>query len=303
MAASAVGWRTPGRPFPGTAGRGYYLDTEGNVPACTSPTPRALTRDAVWLPRRHECRSCTFCWPGVWRAAGRQDRAARAGLAEAVGDSAWREPPRPREVAVPGNKLSSAARPGGDLGISTATAGALIFAAADRTNPLWRPIPLLADWIDDLRLLPRMTWPSGVESLARARHRQPGGKSLLGARRARGDSQAARAGRPGGPAGGTPPPACGPGRLPPGARRPGGRREVPHAGGPWPCGTWAGLTLLGPRSLAGDHTAVAVGLYEQVRDWVAEQAPASLLDLYCGVGGSGSSPRPFRMPRPCWGSG
>ena len=48
------------------------------------------------------------------------------------------------------------------------------------------------------------------------------------------------------------------------------------------------LTLnLGPRSFFQTNTAVAVGLYEQARDWVAEQAPASLLDLYCGVGGFG----------------
>jgi len=44
---------------------------------------------------------------------------------------------------------------------------------------------------------------------------------------------------------------------------------------------------LGPRSFFQTNTAVAQGLYEQARDWIAEGSPASLLDLYCGVGGFG----------------
>lgn len=48
------------------------------------------------------------------------------------------------------------------------------------------------------------------------------------------------------------------------------------------------LTLhLGPRSFFQTNTALAVGLYEQARAWVAEVSPRSLLDLYCGIGGFG----------------
>lgn len=47
-----------------------------------------------------------------------------------------------------------------------------------------------------------------------------------------------------------------------------------------------GLTVhLRPQSFFQTSTEVAVVLYRQVRDWVAELAPASLWDLYCGVGG------------------
>ena len=46
------------------------------------------------------------------------------------------------------------------------------------------------------------------------------------------------------------------------------------------------LTLeLRPRSFFQTNTTVAAGLYGQVRDWVAEIDPESVLDLYCGVGG------------------
>lgn len=42
---------------------------------------------------------------------------------------------------------------------------------------------------------------------------------------------------------------------------------------------------LRPRSFFQTNTAVAAGLYRQVRGWVGEIDPASVLDLYCGVGG------------------
>jgi 23S rRNA (uracil747-C5)-methyltransferase len=42
---------------------------------------------------------------------------------------------------------------------------------------------------------------------------------------------------------------------------------------------------LRPRSFFQTNTAVAAGLYRQARAWVDEVGPASLLDLYCGVGG------------------
>ena len=48
----------------------------------------------------------------------------------------------------------------------------------------------------------------------------------------------------------------------------------------------AGTTLhLRPRSFFQTNTVVASGLYEQVRGWIAEIDPESVLDLYCGVGG------------------
>ncbi|MDO9456419.1 23S rRNA (uracil(747)-C(5))-methyltransferase RlmC [Nocardioides sp.] len=42
---------------------------------------------------------------------------------------------------------------------------------------------------------------------------------------------------------------------------------------------------LGPRSFFQTNTAVAAALYRQAREWADEAAPASVLDLYCGVGG------------------
>ena len=47
-----------------------------------------------------------------------------------------------------------------------------------------------------------------------------------------------------------------------------------------------GLTLyLGPRSFFQTNTDVAAALYRQAREWVDDLAPASVWDLYCGVGG------------------
>lgn len=42
---------------------------------------------------------------------------------------------------------------------------------------------------------------------------------------------------------------------------------------------------LRPRSFFQTNTAVAAALYAQARDWVAQCAPTSVWDLYCGVGG------------------
>ena len=47
-----------------------------------------------------------------------------------------------------------------------------------------------------------------------------------------------------------------------------------------------GITLhLGPRSFFQTNTDVAAALYRTARAWVDELAPASVHDLYCGVGG------------------
>jgi 23S rRNA (uracil747-C5)-methyltransferase len=47
-----------------------------------------------------------------------------------------------------------------------------------------------------------------------------------------------------------------------------------------------GITLhLRPQSFFQTNTEVAAALYRQARDWVDEAGPASLWDLYCGVGG------------------
>lgn len=43
--------------------------------------------------------------------------------------------------------------------------------------------------------------------------------------------------------------------------------------------------LLRPQSFSQTNTEVADALYRQAREWVEEVAPASLWDLYCGVGG------------------
>ncbi|MFB2554634.1 23S rRNA (uracil(747)-C(5))-methyltransferase RlmC [Herbiconiux liangxiaofengii] len=42
---------------------------------------------------------------------------------------------------------------------------------------------------------------------------------------------------------------------------------------------------LRPQSFFQTNTAIAVGLYAQAREWIDEVDPASLWDLYCGVGG------------------
>lgn len=44
------------------------------------------------------------------------------------------------------------------------------------------------------------------------------------------------------------------------------------------------LNLL-PQSFFQTNTVIAQQLYQQVADWVAERSPASVWDLYCGVGG------------------
>ncbi|WP_402469715.1 23S rRNA (uracil(747)-C(5))-methyltransferase RlmC [Isoptericola aurantiacus] len=47
-----------------------------------------------------------------------------------------------------------------------------------------------------------------------------------------------------------------------------------------------GITLhLRPQSFFQTNTEIAAALYRQAREWVDEVAPASLWDLYCGVGG------------------
>lgn len=47
-----------------------------------------------------------------------------------------------------------------------------------------------------------------------------------------------------------------------------------------------GVTLhLRPRSFFQTNTDVAAALYRQAQDWVADLAPARVVDLYCGVGG------------------
>lgn len=47
----------------------------------------------------------------------------------------------------------------------------------------------------------------------------------------------------------------------------------------------AGTLQLPPGAFFQTNTAIAQGLYDQARDWAAELAPASVWDLYCGVGG------------------
>lgn len=42
---------------------------------------------------------------------------------------------------------------------------------------------------------------------------------------------------------------------------------------------------LGPRSFFQTNTAVAAALYAQAREWADRVSPATVLDLYCGVGG------------------
>ena len=44
------------------------------------------------------------------------------------------------------------------------------------------------------------------------------------------------------------------------------------------------LNLL-PQSFFQTNTVIAQQLYQQIADWVAERSPASVWDLYCGVGG------------------
>lgn len=53
------------------------------------------------------------------------------------------------------------------------------------------------------------------------------------------------------------------------------------------------------RSFFQTNTAVAAGLYRQAREWIDECDPASLVDLYCGVGGFAlhASLRPDGSPR------
>ena len=62
----------------------------------------------------------------------------------------------------------------------------------------------------------------------------------------------------------------------------------------------AGIDLhLRPQSFFQTNTAMAAELYERARAWTAELAPASVWDLYCGVGGfalSLAAARAWRSP-------
>ncbi|WP_407275346.1 23S rRNA (uracil(747)-C(5))-methyltransferase RlmC [Halothiobacillus sp. DCM-1] len=65
-----------------------------------------------------------------------------------------------------------------------------------------------------------------------------------------------------------------------------GEEEIPLAGAS-ALSVWLGEVplYLRPRSFFQTNTAVATALYATARDWVAACAPASLWDLFCGVGG------------------
>jgi 23S rRNA (uracil747-C5)-methyltransferase len=59
-----------------------------------------------------------------------------------------------------------------------------------------------------------------------------------------------------------------------------------------------GLTLgLPPRSFFQTNTAVAEALYRQAQQWVSSVSPATVVDLYCGVGGFALRPRRSQVPR------
>ena len=65
-----------------------------------------------------------------------------------------------------------------------------------------------------------------------------------------------------------------------------GEREIPLTEATTLRMTVDGLDLhLPPQSFFQTNTAVATSLYRQVHDWVDEVGPASVWDLYCGVGG------------------
>ena len=106
---------------------------------------------------RHECRSCTFMGQAYAEQLAGKDRAARAGLAEAVGDSAWREPFASRESQFRNKaKLVVGGTPGAvTLGILDGDRRGVDLRRCGLHEPVVaQAIPLLADWIDDLRLLP-----------------------------------------------------------------------------------------------------------------------------------------------------
>ena len=241
---------------------------------------------------RHECRSCTFMGQAYGEQLAGKDRAARAGLAEAAGDSAWREPFASRESQFRNKaKLVVGGTPGAvTLGILDGDRRGVDLRRCGLHEPaVAQAIPVLADWIDDLRLLPYDV----AKRRGELKHVLVTGspaEELMVRVVLRGDSQAQRV-------------RDGLEDL---------QAALPHLRVATvnylpehvallegddeevltPARTLAmdlgRLTLhLGPRSFFQTNTAVAVGLYEQARDWVAEQAPASLLDLYCGVGGFG----------------
>jgi 23S rRNA (uracil747-C5)-methyltransferase len=65
-----------------------------------------------------------------------------------------------------------------------------------------------------------------------------------------------------------------------------GEREVPLLGSSLAMDTGAGLALhLRPQSFFQTNTSVARALYAQAAEWIERADPASLWDLYCGVGG------------------
>lgn len=65
-----------------------------------------------------------------------------------------------------------------------------------------------------------------------------------------------------------------------------GEREIALAGEPSLVMHCNGLSLrLRPRSFFQTNSAVAAALYAQASEWITERNPASVWDLFCGVGG------------------
>ncbi len=64
-----------------------------------------------------------------------------------------------------------------------------------------------------------------------------------------------------------------------------GEHELPLLGETLPMRLGDGVLHLRPGSFFQTNTEIAAALYAQAREWIDELAPASVWDLYCGVGG------------------
>ncbi len=238
----------------------------------------------------HRCRSCTLMGVPYAVQLADKDAQARRRLADTVPEAAWQAPMSSAESGFRNRaKLVVAGSPGAaTLGIlGEHRRGVDLIDCALYESAIVDALPILADFIDDLRLLPYDVAKARGELKHLHVTASPAGE-LMARFVVRSDRQTNRIR----------------GVLPqlldelPALRvvtlnhlpehvalLEGEREEVltPSATLPMDLGR---VTLdLGPRSFFQTNTAVAVGLYEQARDWIGERHPPRLADLYCGIGG------------------
>ena len=238
----------------------------------------------------HRCRSCSLL--GTAYAAQLADKVTSAGavLEAVVPASAWRDPFASREESFRNKaKMVVGGTPGEvTLGILDAhRRGVDLRDCGLHEEPLRAALPVIGELVDELRLLPYDV----VKARGELKHVHatvsPAGELMVRfvlrsqrqADRLRESIPLLRQALPGLRVATI-------NYLPTHtALLEGDEEEVLTPDRTLPMGLGRVTLELGPRSFFQTNSAVAAGLYEQVRDWLAADRPESLLDLYCGVGG------------------